>query len=157
MAHGVRCATDITGFGLLGHGLEVARASGTRLAFQATALPALDGALEAARAGVETAGAGHNRRFTDGALEMGAGVPPELVALALDPQTSGGLLAAVAPAAIGAIEADLSAAGIAAWRVGDVEAPKGQLDCWPCAETGRIGGARTIDACGGPSCRASLD
>ena len=49
--HEVRAATDITGFGLLGHGLEMARASGVRLVFEAATLPALDGALELARAG----------------------------------------------------------------------------------------------------------
>ena len=58
------------------------------------ALPALDGALDLARAGVETGGAAHNRRFVAPALTVGAGVAPELVALAHDPQTSGGLLAA---------------------------------------------------------------
>ena len=51
------------GFGLLGHGLEMARASGTRFVFEAAALPALDGALDLAAAGVETGGAAHNRRF----------------------------------------------------------------------------------------------
>ena len=96
--HGIRGATDVTGFGLLGHGLEMARASGARLVFDAAALPALDGALDLARAGVETGGAGHNRRFTAPSLEVATGVAPELVALAHDPQTSGGLLAAV-PAA----------------------------------------------------------
>src|SRR5207249_3991060 len=60
---GVRGATDVTGFGLLGHGLEMARASGTRFVFDARALPVLDGALELARGGVETGGAAHNRRF----------------------------------------------------------------------------------------------
>ena len=93
--HGIRGATDVTGFGLLGHGLEMARASGARLVFEAVALPALAGALEVARAGVETGGAGHNRRFTAPSLVVTAGVAPELVALAHDPQTSGGLLAAI--------------------------------------------------------------
>ena len=63
VARGVVAATDVTGFGLLGHGLEMARASGLRFAFEADALPALAGALELARAGVETGGAAHNRRF----------------------------------------------------------------------------------------------
>ena len=94
--HGIRGATDVTGFGILGHGLEMARASGARLVFDAAALPALDGALELALAGVETGGAGHNRRFTAPALTIDDGVAPELVVLAHDPQTSGGILAAVA-------------------------------------------------------------
>jgi selenide,water dikinase len=122
VAHGIRGATDITGFGLLGHGLEMARASGTRFVFDSAALPALDGALEVASAGVETAGAGHNRRFTAGALEVNAEVAPELVSLAHDPQTSGGLLAAIPPAELGAVEADLAAAGVTTWRVGSVDA-----------------------------------
>jgi selenide,water dikinase len=122
VAAGVRGATDVTGFGLLGHGLEMARASGARLVFDAAAIPALPGALELAAAGVETGGAGHNRRFTAPALEVAPGVAPPLVALAHDPQTSGGLLAAVPLGALPAVEAGLAAAGVPAWRIGRVEA-----------------------------------
>jgi selenide,water dikinase len=120
--HGVLGATDVTGFGLLGHGLEMARASGVRLAFRAAGLPALDGALELARAGVETGGAGHNRRFTATDLETGTAVAPEIVTLAHDPQTSGGLLAAVPADLLAAVESGLADAGVQAWRVGSVEA-----------------------------------
>jgi selenide,water dikinase len=118
---GVRGATDVTGFGLLGHGLEMARASGTRFTFDASMLPALDGARALATAGIETGGAAHNRRFVAPALEVGAGVPPDLVTLAHDPQTSGGLLAAIPEASIGPVEAALDAAGVELWRVGRVE------------------------------------
>ena len=120
--HGITGATDVTGFGLLGHGIEMARASGARFVFDAAALPALDGALDLARAGVETGGAGHNRRFTAPALTVARGVAPELVALAHDPQTSGGLLAAVTPDLVDSVAADLAAAGVGAWMVGRVEA-----------------------------------
>ena len=58
VANGIVAATDVTGFGLLGHGLEMARASGARLAFDADALPLLPGALDLAGAGVETEGVG---------------------------------------------------------------------------------------------------
>jgi selenide,water dikinase len=126
-AHGVRGATDVTGFGLLGHGLEMARASGARLVFDAAALPALDGALDLARAGVETGGAAHNRRFTAPALAVGSGVTPELVALAHDPQTSGGLLAAIPAADAHMVITELEAAGAGAWIVGRVEAPAGAV------------------------------
>jgi selenide,water dikinase len=119
--HGIRGATDVTGFGLLGHGLEMARASGARLAFDSAALPALDGALAIARGGVETGGAGHNRRFTAPSLVVADGVAPELVALAHDPQTSGGLLAAVPASSLAAVEASLAEAGVPSWRVGTVE------------------------------------
>jgi selenide,water dikinase len=120
--HGIRGATDVTGFGLLGHGLEMARASGARLVFEAAALPALAGALDLARSGLETGGAGHNRRSTAPALEIGTGVAPEAVALAHDPQTSGGLLASVPGPDVVAVEAGLLAAGVSWWRVGVVEA-----------------------------------
>ena len=64
------------GFGLLGHGLEMARASGARFVFDADALPALDGALDLAAAGVETGGAAHNRRFVAPELELALDVAP---------------------------------------------------------------------------------
>jgi len=118
----VRGATDVTGFGLLGHGLEMARASGARLFFEAEALPALDGAMDLARAGIETGGARHNRRFTAPAIAVGESVAPELVALAHDPQTSGGLLAAIPEPEVGAVTSALEAVGVTAWRVGSVEA-----------------------------------
>ena len=120
VAAGVRAATDITGFGLLGHGLEMARASGTRFSFEAAALPALPGALAVAVSGIETGGAAHNRRFV-GALDIGADVRPESVTLAFDPQTSGGLLAAVPPDAVTSVGDALHAAGVEHWWVGNVE------------------------------------
>jgi len=122
VAHGVAAATDVTGFGLLGHGLEMARGSGTRFVFEASALPALDGALDLATAGVETGGAAHNRRFVRPSLTVADGVAPELVTLAHDPQTSGGLLAAIDPGRIDAIVADLEDRGVPHWRIGRVEA-----------------------------------
>ena len=119
--HGVRGATDVTGFGLLGHGLEMARASGTRFVFEAGALPALNGALDLARAGVETGGAAHNRRFVAPSLELRAGVSPELVVLAHDPQTSGGLLAAVPAGDVADLRRAFDAAGVESWQIGRVE------------------------------------
>jgi selenide,water dikinase len=119
---GITSATDVTGFGLLGHGLEMARASGTRFIFDSAALPALDGALDLAIAGVETGGAAHNRRFVRPSLTVGAAVVPELVTLAHDPQTSGGLLAAVPADRVDAVERALDNAGVERWSVGRVEA-----------------------------------
>ncbi|MEO5941342.1 MAG: selenide, water dikinase SelD [Candidatus Limnocylindrales bacterium] len=121
VAHGVRSATDVTGFGLVGHGLEMARASETRFVFDAAELPALDGALALAAAGVETGGAAHNRRFVEQALVIAGGVPPAMVALAHDPQTSGGLLAAVDPDRLPAVRAAFDEAGVEHWVIGRVE------------------------------------
>jgi selenide,water dikinase len=123
--HEVHAATDVTGFGLLGHGLEMARASDARVVFQATAIPALPGALELARAGVETGGAGHNRRFVADALTVDDSVTDELVTLAHDPQTSGGLLTALPPAAVSPVTSALRDAGADIWRVGHIEAGSG--------------------------------
>ncbi|MFL5749588.1 MAG: selenide, water dikinase SelD [Chloroflexota bacterium] len=123
--HAIAGATDVTGFGLLGHGLEMARASGTRFVFAAASLPALPGALDLAQAGVETGGAAHNRRFVGSQLTVEDDVPETLVTLAHDPQTSGGLLAAVPARQVEAVEADLDAAGVENWRIGRVEGDRG--------------------------------
>ena len=86
--------TDVTGFGLLGHAHEVASASGVRVVLEASALPALPGALEAAEAGIRTGGDARNRDFAAAAVSLdGAG--EAVVALAYDPQTAGGLLVAL--------------------------------------------------------------
>jgi selenide, water dikinase len=122
VATGIAATTDVTGFGLLGHALEMARASRTRFEFEANALPALPGALELAAAGVETGGAAHNRRFVAGSLEVGNGVTADLVTLAHDPQTSGGLLAAVALDRIADLEAAFDDAGVERRWIGEVVA-----------------------------------
>jgi selenide, water dikinase len=85
--------TDVTGFGLLGHGWEMAERSGVALAFDADALPLYDGALAAAEAGTRTGGDARNRAHLAGHVDSSA--PAAVEALAFDPQTSGGLLAAV--------------------------------------------------------------
>jgi selenide, water dikinase len=87
--------TDVTGFGLLGHGWEMAERSGARLEFEGASLPLYEGALEAARAGTRTGGDARNRAHL--AEHVECGVDESLEALAYDPQTSGGLLAAVSP------------------------------------------------------------
>jgi selenide, water dikinase len=115
-------ATDVTGFGLLGHGLEMARASGTRFVFDSAALPALPGARELAAAGVETGGAAHNRRYARPALEVGDTVPADLVTLAHDPQTSGGLLAAIPADRLDGVRTALREAEVESWVVGRVQA-----------------------------------
>ncbi len=118
---GVRAATDVTGFGLLGHAFEMARAAGLRFAFEAEALPILPGALELAADDVETGGAAHNRRFVAGSLSVDEAVTPALVVLAHDPQTSGGLLAAVPADDVDDTVRALNAAGVQGWKVGRVE------------------------------------
>ena len=87
--------TDVTGFGLAGHAAEMAEASGCAIELDLEALPAMPGALDAAATGLVPAGAGKNRTSIAAVLEIADGADELLVDLALDPQTSGGLLAAV--------------------------------------------------------------
>ncbi len=96
LAAGLRCATDVTGFGLLGHATHIARASGVTLRFRGRTLPELDGARALWRDGVRTGGAERNEAFV-APLADWTDADPADVALALDPQTSGGLLVAVPP------------------------------------------------------------
>jgi selenide,water dikinase len=88
--------TDVTGFGLAGHAAEMAEASGVAVEIDLAALPLLPGALEAAATGLVPAGAGKNRDSISPVLEIADGADELRVDLCLDPQTSGGLLAAVA-------------------------------------------------------------
>ncbi len=91
---GARCATDITGFGLLGHASHVARASNVTIRIMADAVPFLPGAHAAAARGVHTGGTERNRSYLEPMVDWGAA--NEVVrALLLDPQTSGGLLIAL--------------------------------------------------------------
>ena len=85
--------TDVTGFGLLGHVHETAARSGVRVILDASALPALPGALELAAAGVRTGGDRRNREYAGPHVESSADDAIEI--LAYDPQTAGGLLVAL--------------------------------------------------------------
>ena len=99
LAVGVQCATDVTGFGLLGHASHIARASDVTLRFDGRALPELPGARALWEHGTRTGGAERNEAFTAAVADWSAARPAD-VALALDPQTSGGLLVAVPPAKV---------------------------------------------------------
>jgi selenide,water dikinase len=96
VALGLRCATDITGFGLLGHASHIARASTVTLEFTVAQVPALSGASEAVAAGIRTGGAERNSAYLEPLVDWGR-TADEDRALLIDPQTSGGLLVACAP------------------------------------------------------------
>ena len=119
----VSACTDVTGFGLLGHGSEMAAASGVTLVFDAAALPILDGALDLAM-GNRPGGGRTNESHFGPRILVGPGVGEPLRRVAFDPQTSGGLLLAVAPDAAPGLVEGLSRAGIAAALVGRVEPPE---------------------------------
>ncbi|MDQ3689598.1 MAG: selenide, water dikinase SelD [Chloroflexota bacterium] len=122
--HGVRAATDVTGFGLVGHALEMANASDVAVVLNLDSLPSLPGALDVAQAAVRTDGSGHNRRFAEGSLRRIGDADPRVEELAFDPQTSGGLLIAVRPELVDVLCADLERIG-GVWRVGHVERGSG--------------------------------
>lgn len=88
---GVRCATDITGFGLAGHLFNIARASSVLIVLESSALPLLPGVERQVALGNKTGGASKNKAFLGEALVFDAAVPEWLRDLVLDPQTSGGL------------------------------------------------------------------
>jgi selenide,water dikinase len=118
VAHGVRCATDVTGFGLLGHLREVASASGLAARIDPDRVVALPGVMALARAGHVPGGGGRNRDFLAGWLDLDPSLPEEMLALLTDPQTSGGLLIAVAAERVDALARALRRSGARAWEVG---------------------------------------
>jgi selenide,water dikinase len=96
VACGARCATDVTGFSLLGHASHIARASQVTLVIVAAQVPTIDGAREALARGMRTGGAERNAAYLADMVHWGA-ADEATRALLLDPQTSGGLLVALSP------------------------------------------------------------
>ena len=94
---GVRCATDVTGFGLIGHAAGIARESKVNLIFDWERIPLLPGAKEAYSLGMVAAGAYANREKWHDIVEVRAKEGEEALLYASDPQTSGGLLISVSP------------------------------------------------------------
>ena len=121
---GAAGATDITGFGLLGHAAEMIEASAAGIALDAGQLPLLPGALALAEGGHFSGGMKRNRRHLDtvfGArLQIDPAVSPALVGLLTEAETSGGLLFSIVPdRARGALDA-FEAAGESCWEIGEV-------------------------------------
>lgn len=91
----VHAATDITGFGLVGHSSKMADGSGVTIVFEESDLPLLPGALECCRAGLIPGGGARNREFYGPRVKISEEVSDEMAVMAFDPQTSGGLLIAI--------------------------------------------------------------
>jgi len=117
---GLRACTDITGFGLVGHLLEMARASAVSLTVDTAAIALLPGALEAAKAGLLPGGEKTNREFYSKALVMDRPIAEPLDRLVFDPQTSGGLALGIATDRAQALLDALEAAGLEAALIGEV-------------------------------------
>jgi selenide,water dikinase len=117
---GIRGATDVTGFGLGGHLLEMARASGVAMDLEVAAVPLLDDALDLAGMGLLPAGSYANKTFCVSTVSIDPGLDPLRSDLMFDAQTSGGLVMAVPQD-----------------RLGDVRAILAETD-EPCAVVGRV-------------------
>ena len=122
---GVHAITDITGFGLMGHGREMALGSGVTLEIDAASVPLIEGALDAVRAGAIPGGLLSNREFAECLVRDSprAQIPEDLRALLYDPQTSGGLLISVAAEDTSALLTLLLNAGLPAVDIGRVSGP----------------------------------
>lgn len=121
---GASAATDITGFGLLGHARELAEASGVTVRLNAPDVPCLPEAVELSRGKILSGGAARNRRFLGGLVRVDPTVPEPLESLFFDSETSGGLLIALPLEAAGRLVERLRSAGHAHVAVvGEVEPP----------------------------------
>ncbi len=120
-AVGIRSATDITGYALAGHAYEMASASQVQFRFELNKLPVMEGAVELAAQGSVPGGTARNRDYLQGKVFLQETWAEKWDALVFDPQTSGGLLMAVAPAKMDALALDLDRRGAAYWIVGQVQ------------------------------------
>ena len=118
--HPVRCATDVTGFGILGHAMEVALASKLRVELRASALPAFEASLELIRSGVVSGGAKRTRSYMGCRLAIEDGIEEARIQLALDAETSGGLLFTIAEDKVDAVLRDLEGVTPCALVVGRI-------------------------------------
>ncbi len=116
----VHGATDITGFGLLGHAREMAIGSNVSLVLDHTAVEYLPGALDGSRQGFLPGGLKRNVEFIAGCVEFADRVAEDVRNLFFDPQTSGGLLLSIDAPAVAELVAALGARGVPAREVGEV-------------------------------------
>jgi selenide,water dikinase len=132
-AESIHAVTDVTGFGLLGHAREMAIGSprqnvpAVSLEFDHSAISYLPGALDAAREGFLPGGLRNNRDFVGACVEFVPSVPQEYRDLLFDPQTSGGLLVAIAPKFGDAAKSALKRRGIDAQQIGRIVNKKSPL------------------------------
>jgi selenide, water dikinase len=118
--YSIHGATDVTGFGLLGHAREMALASNVSMEIDHARVEALPGAVESIRAGAVPAGLKNNKEFASCSVAVAAGIPPEIETLLYDPQTSGGLLLSITAEHAAALESALHAASVPACTIGRV-------------------------------------
>jgi selenide, water dikinase len=116
----VHAATDVTGFGLIGHAREMAAGSGVSLRIDSAKVPLLEGAMDCVRAGFIPGGLKNNREFAECLVGYEPNVPEEIRTILFDPQTAGGLLLSVARSDADSLVTALNNAGVPAMEVGEV-------------------------------------
>jgi selenide,water dikinase len=132
LAAGVTAATDVTGFGLLGHLHRMLAASGAAATVTASAVPLLPGAADLAAAGFVSGGTRANTARISPFTNIDPAVPENLAILLYDAQTSGGLLLATPAASTGTLLGDLQAHGLPAALIGEVVSGEpGHIDVLP--------------------------
>jgi len=124
-AAGVHAATDITGFSLLGHGVEMAELSGAQLRFELARLPLLPGAREYAEEWLFPAGSNNNQDYFGDRVVFASHITDEERLMLFTPETSGGLLVAVSPARLEALLEECRRRDQPAWVIGEVVAGAG--------------------------------
>jgi selenide,water dikinase len=122
---GLHAATDITGFGLMGHGLEMAQASGLRLDLDYQALPFLESARKYARQGAFAGGLIDNRSYFRPHVELPSVLDEPSEMMLFDPQTSGGLLLGVPSQRLDAFMQRARELEQPLWVIGDVKEGNG--------------------------------
>jgi selenide,water dikinase len=110
----VHACTDVTGYGLLGHAAEMAMGSGVTIVLESATLPLLRGAARLAHGGLLTGGCRRNREYLKDKITIKRSIREDLVEVALDPQTSGGLLIALPAGEAPALVEELRANGVGA-------------------------------------------
>jgi selenide,water dikinase len=111
LKYDIHAATDITGFGLVGHAVKMAEGSAATLRFAVSGLPLLPGARSWCKRGMIPGGGRRNREFFGPKVRVSESVAPELAELAFDPQTSGGLLIVLTEPEADALLRDLRVKG----------------------------------------------
>ena len=122
---GVHACTDITGFALLGHGMEMAQKSGVRLRIYVERLPLLEGAIAYAEQQIFPGGTCSNQRMYEASVDFAAEIPEAMRMLLFTPETSGGLLMAVPPEKLAQLTESFQKAGEPYWMIGEVVAGEG--------------------------------
>ncbi|MDP6606354.1 MAG: AIR synthase-related protein, partial [Dehalococcoidia bacterium] len=117
--------TDVTGFGVLGHGFELADASEVQVRIESASLPLLPGAIDYASRGVLTGGGFRNRDYLEGKVELADAVGDDLAHVLFYPQTSRGLLFALDGQRSAEAEERFATADLPLWRIGEVAEGRG--------------------------------